>query len=193
MLGVTVSKLVTNATMFFLYVLDRVGSPSVVYAGLAYALLQARSLTHAYIIYALLAGLSAWYLNVIVVALDRETRLHRLGARAPSLRTWTPFNIGFIARAVYLVVKHRSHEFWWANFAQISQGKKKSLWTAETVTLGDRILLTADDENIKAILATQFGSYGKGPQFRKEWKDFLGLSKRLLRDGPIGEVMRLIS
>lgn len=52
-----------------------------------------------------------------------------------------------------------------------------SRWTIETITLGERVVLTADEENMKAILATQFGSYGKGAQFRKEWKDFLGLSK----------------
>jgi hypothetical protein len=30
---------------------------------------------------------------------------------------------------------------------------------------------------MKAVLATNFGNFGKGPQFRKDWKDFLGLSK----------------
>ena len=46
----------------------------------------------------------------------------------------------------------------------------------ESIMMGGRVVLTADEENIKAILATQFGSYGKGPDFRREWKDFLGLS-----------------
>jgi hypothetical protein len=163
--------------MFLLYILDRIGSPSVVYAAVSFALWKARSLTQDFIIYALLAGVSAWYLNSLFLAINKETRLRRLGARAPSVRTWTPFNLGFIVNAVFLVVKHRSHEFWWNNFAKISKGKKTQFWTAETITLGDRVILTADDENIKAILATQFGAYGKGPQFRKEWKEFLGLSE----------------
>ncbi|KAK0846669.1 hypothetical protein LTR03_006750 [Friedmanniomyces endolithicus] len=38
------------------------------------------------------------------------------------------------------------------------------------------MIFTADEENIKAILASQFADYGKGPQFRIEWKEFLGLS-----------------
>jgi len=42
-----------------------------------------------------------------------------------------------------------------------------------------RLILTADEENIKAILATQFGDYGKGAQFNSEWHDFLGDSKKL--------------
>lgn len=53
---------------------------------------------------------------------------------------------------------------------------RKFPYTVETITIGGRLVLTADEENVKAILATQFADYGKGPQFRKEWKDFLGLS-----------------
>ena len=34
--------------------------------------------------------------------------------------------------------------------------------------------MTADPENIKAMLATQFQDYGKGPAFHAEWSDFLG-------------------
>lgn len=74
------------------------------------------------------------------------------------------------------MLRHRNHEFWWTNFEKASKGGP-SRWTIETITLGERVVLTADEENMKAILATQFGSYGKGPQFRKEWKDFLGLSE----------------
>lgn len=39
---------------------------------------------------------------------------------------------------------------------------------------GQRMILTADPENIKAILATQFSDYGKGEPFHRDWKDFLG-------------------
>ena len=37
-----------------------------------------------------------------------------------------------------------------------------------------RILFTADPENTKAILTTQFQDFGKGQQFHDEWHDFLG-------------------
>jgi hypothetical protein len=84
-------------------------------------------------------------------------------------------NLGFIYNAVWHMVRHRNHEFWWSIFDNVKVAGQ-SLWTIETILMGERIVFTADDENIKAILATQFGSYGKGPQFRKEWKDFLGLS-----------------
>ena len=36
------------------------------------------------------------------------------------------------------------------------------------------MVFTADPENIKAILATQFGDYGKGRPFHEDWKGFLG-------------------
>ena len=45
-----------------------------------------------------------------------------------------------------------------------------------TDTFGQRLVFTADEENIKAILATQFREFGKGPRFREEWEEFLGHS-----------------
>jgi cytochrome P450 len=47
-------------------------------------------------------------------------------------------------------------------------------WTVEATPGGRRVVFTADPENIKAILATQFNDYGKGQPFHDEWKDFLG-------------------
>jgi cytochrome P450 len=41
---------------------------------------------------------------------------------------------------------------------------------------GARVILTADSENIKAILSTQFDDYGKGEDFRNVWGAFLGNS-----------------
>ena len=48
------------------------------------------------------------------------------------------------------------------------------VYTVEACPVGRRIVFTADPENIKAILATQFTDYGKGKPFHEEWKDFLG-------------------
>lgn len=36
------------------------------------------------------------------------------------------------------------------------------------------MVFTADPENIKAVLATQFGDYGKGEPFHEDFRDFLG-------------------
>ncbi|KAI4259583.1 MAG: hypothetical protein LQ352_000651 [Teloschistes flavicans] len=49
--------------------------------------------------------------------------------------------------------------------------------TSNTVDLkfaGERLIFTADPENIKAVLASQFNEYGKGDNFLHEWKEFLG-------------------
>ena len=63
---------------------------------------------------------------------------------------------------------HKNMERWRIIF------NSKSSYTVEARTLGLRTILTADPENIKAILATQFSDYGKGEPFHRDWKDFLG-------------------
>lgn len=44
----------------------------------------------------------------------------------------------------------------------------------EVKPAGQRFIFTADVENIKAILATQFNDYGKGEPFHRDWHEFLG-------------------
>lgn len=154
--------------------IDRVWTPTVVYGGLAYAIHHFSKPPHNTALYLILGALAIYYLNLLAVAANREIKLDRLGKRAPSRRTWTPWNILLLFQAIYLFSKHRNHEWWWRNFTET--GNKNLPYTLEATTVGERIIFTADEENIKAILATQFQDYGKGPQFRKEWKDFLGLS-----------------
>jgi len=158
-----------------LYLFDRVATQTAVFGLATWGTWQLRDLAHLSLVYGIIAVLSVWYIHLLVTAISRERRLASLGARGPSVRTWTPLNLGFIYNAVWHMVRHRNHEFWWSIFDNV-QAAGQSLWTVEAMLMGERIVFTADDENIKAILATQFGSYGKGPQFRKEWKDFLGLS-----------------
>ncbi len=56
-------------------------------------------------------------------------------------------------------------------------------WTAESRVLDRRVVITADPENIKAILATQFDDFGKGEPFHRQWSEFLGDSI-FTTDGP---------
>lgn len=63
---------------------------------------------------------------------------------------------------------HKNVEFWKDMLSKVKG------WTGEKRILGLRIVFTADPENIKAILATQFSDYGKGEPFHQEWKEFLG-------------------
>jgi len=67
--------------------------------------------------------------------------------------------------------KHQDHEMWEWLFSHSNSVYNK---TVEFWIGGQRMILTADPENIKAVLATQFGDYGKGEPFHRDWKDFLG-------------------
>jgi cytochrome P450 len=51
-----------------------------------------------------------------------------------------------------------------------------SPYCTEILIAGRRILMTSEPMQIKAILATQFEQFGKGPRFRKIWSPLLGES-----------------
>ena len=125
--------------------------------------------------YTLLTTSTLFFLRSATLAILAERKLARLGHRAPRVSDWAPFGLGTLAKALYYFSNWRNHEFWWKVFYE--NGNPKNPYTVEAITIGERIVFTADEENIKAILATQFQDYGKGPQFRKEWKEFLGLSE----------------
>lgn len=77
--------------------------------------------------------------------------------------------------AVKAANQYKSYEFWYSLFEITGAAKLKS-WTVEWTMMEIRLLFTADPENIKAILTTQFTDFGKGAQFHKEWEQFLGNS-----------------
>ena len=133
-----------------------------------------RSSAPALLNYALLTLSTLFYFRAAITAILAERKISALGHRAPRVRDYYPFGLGTLAKALYYFSNWRNHEFWWKMFHQF--GNPKNPYTVEAVTIGARLVFTADEENIKAILATQFQDYGKGPQFRKEWKEFLGLS-----------------
>lgn len=141
--------------------LDRAWTPTALYALFAYLAWSLRSLTNETLCYGLLAALTAYYGNVIFKAISHELKVDSLGKRAPVKRSLTPFNLGTLFEAVYYFSHHRNHEFWWAMFRQ------GEVTTVESDVLAGRLIFTADEENIKAILATQFADYGKGEQFQK--------------------------
>ncbi|KAF7190710.1 Cytochrome P450 52A1 [Pseudocercospora fuligena] len=156
-----------------LYILDRLGWLTALYATFTYGTWQLRHFIPEKFALGLCLLLTILYAKKALFHLDQERRIRSLGKRAPSVRTPYPFNLGVMFQALYYFSQHRNHEFWWKLF---KKGNPNRPYTVEAVTLGGRLVFTADEENIKAILATQFSDYGKGPQFRKEWKEFLGLS-----------------
>lgn len=70
--------------------------------------------------------------------------------------------------------KNQALEFWTYLFEHTG-GAAILSYTCELRLLSSvRVIFTADPENIKAILTTQFQDYGKTEPFHNEWKDFLG-------------------
>lgn len=98
-----------------------------------------------------------------------NARLRKLGARAPVRRSYLPYGVDMAYELVKHVLADQNYEFWVKMFAEWAPGR----WTLEA-GIGERVVLTAEPENIKAILATQFKDYGKGEVFHKEWYLFLG-------------------
>jgi cytochrome P450 len=67
-------------------------------------------------------------------------------------------------------IEHKNLELW----RELFNNKGDASYTVESHVAGRRVIFTADVENTKAILATQFSDYGKGETFHRDWKPFLG-------------------
>ncbi|KAL2128713.1 hypothetical protein VTI74DRAFT_8803 [Chaetomium olivicolor] len=121
----------------------------------------------------LVPGLALAYMIVALILrpLWQELKLANMpGARAPKLSSMVPFGLDFIYEGVRRSMKYENLELWREMLGSIKSD------TGEHRVAGRRIIFTTDPENIKAILATQFGDYGKGKPFHEEWKPFLGNS-----------------
>ena len=106
----------------------------------------------------------------IVQRFSINARIRKLGARAPVRKTYFPYGLDMAYEVVTFALKDETYAMWVGMFQKwCGPGR----YTIEA-GIGERVLLTADPENIKAILATQFKDYGKGEQFRKDWHTFLG-------------------
>ncbi|ESZ95572.1 putative Cytochrome 52A4 [Sclerotinia borealis F-4128] len=119
----------------------------------------------------LIAALIVIFTLVKVTQLiQRELKIKSLGGHARRVKTWIPFDLDLIARSVNHSLHDRNLQAWLAFF----KGQNDFRYTVEANPGGQRTIFTAEPENIKAILATQFTDYGKGKPFHKDWKDFLG-------------------
>lgn len=119
----------------------------------------------------LLGGLLLLFIGYKVAAkISYNAKLRRLGARAPIRTTWLPLELDLLYKIVKAALNDTMYEFWVGTFNTYS---RNGCYTIET-GIGERVIMTADPENIKAILATQFKDYGKGEQFHADWDAFLG-------------------
>jgi cytochrome P450 len=99
-------------------------------------------------------------------------RINALGGRTARRKALLPFGLELVYEAITASLRYESLHFWLDGFEKY--GNPSNPWTVESAIGGERLILTADPENIKAILATQFTDYGKGKQFNKDFHDFLG-------------------
>jgi hypothetical protein len=123
---------------------DRVFTSTFLYLILGYVVYSYRYVTNGIVAYGFLAAGAAYITQVWVLAINYERTLDRLGARAPTKRTWSPWNIGLLFEAIFYFAQHRNHEFWWKLFKQC--GNSRWPYTVESITFGERIIFTADEE-----------------------------------------------
>jgi cytochrome P450 len=119
----------------------------------------------------ILLGTAALFVGYIVATkISTNARIKRLGARAPIRTSYLPWGLDIAYDVVTYALKDEIYEMWLATFNKYAGHGQ---YTVE-VGIGERVIMTAEPENIKAILATQFKDYGKGEEFRKDWHAFLG-------------------
>ncbi|CAO2652227.1 Nn.00g005100.m01.CDS01 [Neocucurbitaria sp. VM-36] len=119
----------------------------------------------------LLGALAVLYIAYrISKTLLTNAQIRRLGARPPIRTTYAPLGLDLAYEVITSAINDQTYEMWTGMFEKwCGPGR----YTVEA-GVGQRVILTAEPENIKAILATQFKDYGKGEQFRKDWHAFLG-------------------
>ena len=156
--------------------IDRTWAPTTLYVAWTYIIWLLRPFITLTLTYGLIALTALLGLRTVYRAGEVERRLDHLGKRAPKIKDYhSPLGLLVLIRDIYYFSRQRSHELWWQHFREA--GHPEAPYTVETLVFGFRVVLTADEENIKAVLASQFAEFGKGTQFQKEWNDFLGHSK----------------
>ncbi|KAI8938645.1 hypothetical protein NX059_004515 [Plenodomus lindquistii] len=107
----------------------------------------------------------------IFKSLSLDARIRKLGARAPVRTSYAPWGLDIAYDIVTNQINNTTYQMWVKMFDR--WGGDFRGFTVEA-GVGERVILTAEPENIKAILATQFKDYGKGEKFRQDWHAFLG-------------------
>ncbi|KAK5987625.1 Cytochrome P450 52A12 [Cladobotryum mycophilum] len=110
-----------------------------------------------------------WFVSVCLARIYEDRRIKQLGHRATTLSSYLPWGIDIVFLLSHANIKRNLLQFW-----QKKLLFNLTVFTTETRLFNQRILFTADQENIKAILAAQFQDFGKGPSMHERWRDFLG-------------------
>jgi cytochrome P450 len=108
---------------------------------------------------------------LLVNSFASERKIRALGGHAPIRKGWAPLGLDLLYGALKYNIAHRADEFFAIGFKMT---KRANPWTYEMGIGHMRLIMTADPDNIKAILASQFADYGKGKQFYHDFEPFLG-------------------
>ncbi|KAH8802503.1 cytochrome P450 [Xylogone sp. PMI_703] len=101
----------------------------------------------------------------------QQRKVLRLGSYAPKVPSWLPLGIDTMISGFYNHVTHQDRKFY---DSLLKYGASPQSPTVELHMLGHRVIFTADRENLRAVLATQFSDFGKGEGFRQDWHGILG-------------------
>ena len=113
---------------------------------------------------------SCWVYSFIAKSLENRA-ITKLASLAPRVRSYLPFGADILYRSVNHTNNDRDIVFWEWLFSWSPNRHRK---TIEVDMARRRWIFTADPDNMRAILATQFEDFGKGEQFHELWKPFLG-------------------
>lgn len=117
----------------------------------------------------------ALFVSMVVSRVHESLRIRKIGLRAASVPAWLPGSMDVIYKAVQATIHHKNLDIWEQFFARAGVDTNgNGCFTSEMRAMNRRAIFTADPENIKAILATQFSDFGKGDIFHEEWEEFLG-------------------
>ncbi|KAK7516622.1 cytochrome P450 [Phyllosticta citriasiana] len=125
---------------------------------------------------AVLAAVVAWVAYFMYRHANEEIKIRRYGGHAPSVRKWwDPLGATFIWGLTSHSLRDENLEFFHDQFCLSAHGRKRP-YNYEVRLCGSRFIFTADPDNVKAMLSTQFNDYGKGKRVRDDWHDLLGES-----------------
>ena len=107
--------------------------------------------------YVLLGLYVAYVANVYYTRYTKRQRINALGGPAPNIKTYFIFGLDFPVRSTIALVNNKALELWRDMFTEGWTTGRTNCYTSELWLLAaERVVFTADVENIKAILATQF-------------------------------------
>ncbi|KAF6797495.1 cytochrome p450 52a11 [Colletotrichum sojae] len=122
-------------------------------------------------------GLAAAFLvRSVWLQAQEELKIRRHGRHSPKMWPWDPFGLFFTYSITAHARRDENIKFMWNCLRGLTSDKIRNPQTFEVRMVGQRYVMTADQENIKAMLALQFDDFGKGPRFQRDWGKLMGQS-----------------